>query len=310
MSDPVTPVFVIHGVGIRGVERYDGLVAKMQQGLGDKYELIPVYWGDLGASNEHLEKLIGQHPERSGSWMDWFADTRDYVAHVTEDYTKTWLHKGKGDRDIARGKYRAGKRRRAPIKQRIKGFAHDRFRGIRMRLTEWCVPYAADVLVYQSAGHREVIQGRFREIIAEKMGPQAGTKDHPITVIAHSLGGVIAFDMAVRQDNPLHYRQLITLGSQSSFLHIMDPRPGLAPFDGEPVVLPDTIKAWNNIWDDYDVIAYGVHDIFRLANGRPPKDKHIRCYRNRLQAAMLMRAHLGYWVQPVAHKAIRIALAR
>jgi len=302
------PVFVIHGVGIRGVQRYDTWVASLQAGLGDDYELIPIYWGDLGASGEHLDVLVGQHPERSDSWMNWFADARDYVSHVTEDYTKTWVHKSKGEHDAARGKYREGKRRRDPIKQRIKGFAHDRFRGIRMRLTEWCVPYAADVLVYQSVRRRQVIQARVREVITEKMGPEAGTAAQPIHLIAHSLGGVIAFDLGVDEENPLYYQKLITLGSQPAFLHVMDPRPGIDEYHGEPVRLPATFGGWHNIWDDYDVIAYGVRDIFMLADGRPPIDEHIRCYRNRFQAAALMKAHLGYWVSPVAHKVIKRAL--
>ena len=77
----------------------------------------------------------------------------------------------------------------------------------------------------------------------ERDDPGLGRVGPPIQLhIAHSLGGVIAVDMATAVV-PLWTSTLVTFGSQSSLFLFSDPRGGqLAPFSGDDLVqLPASI---------------------------------------------------------------------
>jgi hypothetical protein len=135
------------------------------------------------------------------------------------------------------------------------------------RLTE----VLGDVLVYQR--HRAEIQARVRVVI-DAVDPGLGRDaDHPIDVVAHSLGGVIAVDMAT-DDEPLWIRQLVTFGSQAPFFHVCDPRGGeLKPYGGTGLVsLPPSLAAWTNLWEPMDVVAFIAAKVFQLPDGSSPRD--------------------------------------
>jgi len=59
------PVLVIHGIGVRDPGKFFRSVDSLDDALGDRHELIPVFWGDLGAGDEHLGKVIARYPDRS-----------------------------------------------------------------------------------------------------------------------------------------------------------------------------------------------------------------------------------------------------
>lgn len=54
----MTSVFVIHGVHNRDEERFKGIVASLQTHVRDDLELVPVFWGHLGAKSQHLDQVI------------------------------------------------------------------------------------------------------------------------------------------------------------------------------------------------------------------------------------------------------------
>ena len=146
-----------------------------------------------------------------------------------------------------------------------------------------------DVLVYQR--RREEIQARVREVIAD-VDPALGRgADHPVDVVAHSLGGVIAVDMATA-DEPLWIRTLVTFGSQSPFFHVCDPRGGeLKPFDGTDLVqLPPSLAAWTNLWEPLDVVAFIAAKIFQLPDGSSPTDRAVPHL-----ASSGLWTHSAYW---------------
>lgn len=153
------------------------------------------------------------------------------------------------------------------------------------RLTE----VLGDVLVYQR--HRDEIQARVREAIAEVDPALGRDADHPVDVVAHSLGGVIAVDMATAEE-PLWIRQLVTFGSQSPFFHVCDPRGGvLKPFDGTvPVRLPSSLAAWTNLWEPLDVVAFVAAKIFRMHDGTSPIDRAVPHL-----ASSGLWTHSAYW---------------
>lgn len=152
-----------------------------------------------------------------------------------------------------------------------------------------------DVLVYQR--HRQEIQARVHAMIAEVDPALGRDAEHPVDVVAHSLGGVIAVDMATT-DEPLWIRTLVTFGSQSPFFHVCDPRGGeLKPYDGTGLVqLPPSLAAWTNLWEPLDVVAFIAARIFQLHDGSSPIDRAVPHL-----ASSGLWTHSAYWdLAPVA----------
>lgn len=162
--------------------------------------------------------------------------------------------------------------------------------------------FLGDVLVYQR--HRERIHDRVWSAI-RAAGAALGSAHEPVAVLAHSLGGVISFDMATMADGPLHVSKLLTFGSQSPLFHLMDPRAGvLASYAGAPVVLPATIGRWLNLWEPLDPLAFIAARVFVLASGQAPEDRataHLASYG--------LWTHSSYWQADDVARAARDLLA-
>ena len=123
-------------------------------------------------------------------------------------------------------------------------------------------------------------------------------------VVGHSLGGVIAVDIATKE-TPLWTSALVTFGSQSPFFHVCDPRGGqLVPFrEGQLVQLPASLRSWTNLWEPMDPLAFIAAKVFRMHDGSVPVDVEVP----HLVSSGLW-THSAYWqLQPVA-EAIQQAL--
>lgn len=303
------PVVVVHGIAIRNSDKFRRSVHALAGALGPGYELIPVFWGDLGAKGEHLQRVIARYPERSGGMRSMMADS--FAGSVASGLGRTmsWVSRRRGRYETAAQiKQQAGELK-ADLKGRVRGYVNDKFQDMRGALTYATLPFLADVMTYQSHGHRAVVHGRVREVITRELGAEYGTAAKPLTMIAHSLGGVIGFDMATAETDPLHLENFVTLGSQPGFFHLLDPRSGsVAAYDGQPVTLGPNLKRWTNIWDEYDVLAFGVSEIFCLHDGRLPTDRPVRCYRDAVRGAALLQSHLGYFTRRSSVAAITEAL--
>lgn len=155
--------------------------------------------------------------------------------------------------------------------------------------------FLGDVLVYQR--HQREIHDRIRDTI-DQVDPGLGrSPDRPVRIIGHSLGGVIAVDMATA-DTPLWTRCLVTFGSQSPFFHVCDPRGGqLKPYaNGALVQLPPSLASWTNLWEPLDLLAFIAARVFRLHDGSAPRDVSI----GHLVSSGLW-THSAYWdLQQVA----------
>jgi len=304
------PVLVIHGIGVRDPGKYFKSVDTLDDALGDRYELIPVFWGDLGAGDEYLDQVIARHPDRSGGMRSMVADSLAGSVTTRLGKTLSWVSRKRGDEAAAAQIREQALRLGDDMKGRVRGYVNGKFQDMRGALTAALMPFLADVIVYQSHGQRAVIHQRIREVIDKELGPEYGSEAKPLTVIAHSLGGVISFDMATAETSPLHIGRFITLGSQPAFFHMLDPRSGGVPaFEGEPVTLPATIGRWTNIWDELDVLAFGVSEVFRLHDGSRPLDQPVRCYRDPVRGAALLPSHLGYFTRKASIQAIGEAMA-
>ncbi|MDQ5824586.1 MAG: hypothetical protein M3441_10315 [Chloroflexota bacterium] len=153
-----------------------------------------------------------------------------------------------------------------------------------------------DVLIYRTESWREQIQ----QLMAEKLDRYAGTED-AVTVIAHSLGSVVAFETIydnVRNNTKwtaanFKPSNLFTMGSPLALATLdMDrrigshnPPPGSQALPHAEVVLDEGV--WYNFLDAQDLIAYPLEVLFQD--------------RFKLQDIVVQtganpgKAHTGYW---------------
>jgi hypothetical protein len=152
--------------------------------------------------------------------------------------------------------------------------------------------------LYKNSEVHDLIRNRI-----EEAAPGAGTEENPIGAIAHSLGGVILFDMAVSENNPLHIKNFLTFGSQAPFFHaISDRSPRLAEFTGTPVALPPTLTGrWTNLWEPLDLLAFVAAKVFRLAD--PPYEPDDRMVAHIRESGLW--THSAYWDLPEFDTAIK-----
>jgi hypothetical protein len=174
---------------------------------------------------------------------------------------------------------------------------------IRRKAAPGFASFVGDVFVYQA--HRAEIHERVRSALRAADG-DLGTEERPVAVLGHSLGGVIAFDLAVAGEPRLHTRPLITFGSQSPFFHVIDPRGGdLTRFmPPDPLPLPPTIPRWINLWEPLDPLAFVAAKVFRLASGKAPTDLEVRHL-----ASYGLWTHSAYWRSDDLLRAARDELA-
>jgi hypothetical protein len=147
---------------------------------------------------------------------------------------------------------------------------------VRSGLLPFLAAGIGDAFVYQR--HVDEVQARLQRQLAKarEVDPAYGTEQRPIDVIAHSLGGLIAFDAAVSpalQPN-LRIRHLITFGTQVSAFHVFDHLgrglPAYVP--PTPVDVPAVIGTWTNLWEPMDPLAFRMSKVFRLADGEIDED--------------------------------------
>ena len=143
-----------------------------------------------------------------------------------------------------------------------------RYRG---DLTEVIVPFIGDILLYQARGAeiREFVAGAIRNSSA------------PVTVVAHSLGGIACVDLFAMPGAP-KINHLVTFGSQSPLFHEIGALQSL----GANQPLPATFPQWLNVYDRNDMLSYvagrlfkGVKE-FESASGKPFPDSHSDYFGN------------------------------
>lgn len=165
-----------------------------------------------------------------------------------------------------------------------------------------------DIVAYHQ--RRGEIHRRLFEAL-DAHAPGFGTSQQPITVMAHSLGGLATFDAALGSDvlvdgvpRQLHVKRWITFGSQPAFFHVLAPRHGIVPYaPGKLVSLPASIGPWTNLWHPLDVLAFAASSVFRLADGSEPLDVRVDSSASEIVDSKGWM-HSAYWESPRLQEAL------
>jgi pimeloyl-ACP methyl ester carboxylesterase len=110
----------------------------------------------------------------------------------------------------------------------------------------------SDILLYQARGDaiRTFVRTRIREL------------PEPVVLLAHSLGGIIAFDLlaADRAAELARVRMLVTVGSQVPLLYELGALPSGLSY---PSPLPAHFRPpWINVYDQRDLLAFTGGELF------------------------------------------------
>ncbi|MET9385898.1 hypothetical protein ABZY09_33765 [Streptomyces sp. NPDC002928] len=149
----------------------------------------------------------------------------------------------------------------------------------RRALTQAAHPAAGDVLRYLCRG--EPVRADLRALVAGL--------EPPVTLIGHSLGGVIALDTLVTTALP-QVRLLVTVGSQGPFLYESGSLPSLT----HPEPLPCHVPDWLNLYDPRDLLSY-------LGAGLFPGRVSDAVVDNRQP---FPAAHSAYWTNPDVYRLV------
>lgn len=141
----------------------------------------------------------------------------------------------------------------------------------RYGLSSAIAPAIGDILLYQAHGEQ------IRALIREKIESAPG----PVTLVAHSLGGIACVDL-LALPNPPKVHRLVTVGSQAPLLYEIGALKSLKP--KQP--LPDGFPSWLNIYDRNDMLSYvggrlfaAVRDV-EVESGQPFPDSHSAYFAN------------------------------
>jgi pimeloyl-ACP methyl ester carboxylesterase len=147
------------------------------------------------------------------------------------------------------------------------------------------------VIVYQARPRpiRDYIRGVVEKAsAAAKARGESGT----VTVVAHSLGGIAAFDALIEKPDPT-VRRLITVGSQVPLLYELDAlstlplrRDRSGAVIATPHELPNDFPKWLNVYDPRDFLSYRAEPVFGEVSVHDIEVDN---------ALPFPEAHSGYW---------------
>jgi hypothetical protein len=127
-----------------------------------------------------------------------------------------------------------------------------------------------DIVAYRDPANGAAIR---RRVLDRARAGGVDTRE-PITIVAHSLGGLVVLDMLLAGD--LRARRLVTAGSQPAMFHVLHRLGTLAAYaPGRSTPLPPAIASWVNLWHPMDPLAFVAAPVFSLANGELPRDVRI-----------------------------------
>ncbi len=295
------PLIVIHGVATRDRDLFGKEVAALEKSLESPHRLIPVFWGDLARPAEAVDDVL--------PYLGWLSEPKLQFARAAgENHAQDFLGNlgnalARRDLESVSSMLSEGWRRYGGLSRHaMVGAVYSLFREHYLAAS---AEFMGDVLFYQS--RQQEIQARIWESIMRE-APGYGLPEKPIGAIAHSLGGVMLFDLAVSGHPALHLKHLFTCGSQIPFFHVIGcSPPEIGPYvRGCKTLLSANIGKWTNFYVPLDLWAFLAEPVFQLHDGDPPKD--IEVYGGDKEDRFFRHAAEHYWNHPVVIEEIRKGL--
>lgn len=321
VTDPRRPVLVVHGAAVRDREAFEADVARLAAAVGGDRPFIPVFWGDLARPAEAIDEVLPylgwlQSDEAAAvdeteietmleTTLDVSLDDEQEKAPDDEDDSLVTRLRGSRLRLTPEGenlfeRIGANWRKQSEVaRRRVLGRV---YRAVRDQYLTMAAHFAGDIILYQ---RRQVaIQARVWETLVRE-APGYGIAEAPVSVITHSLGGSVAFDIAVDGHPRLHVDQLITCACTAPYFHVIGCSPLSLPHHvpGEAVTLPSSIGSWTNFFLPLDPWGYLTAPVFRLADGSAPVD--IEVHTGDREDRIMRHGAAHYWNHPLVIGAIR-----
>jgi hypothetical protein len=326
------PVLVVHGAAVRDRAAFEAEVARLAASVGGDRPFIPVFWGDLARPAEAIDEVL--------PYLGWLATAPadpDEVALETmleetldeavddvddvDDPDDPVDGAAQGGSESLLGRLRSRRLRFTPEGERLlerlganwrrQSAAARRqviarvYRAVRDQYLSMAAHFAGDIILYQ---HRQAaIHARVWETLIRE-APGWGVEGAPVSVVSHSLGGSVVFDMAIDGHPRLVVDEWISCACTAPYFHVIGCSPAsLAPHvSGEQVVLPASIGCWTNFFVPLDPWGYLASPVFRLADGAAPVDIEVRTGDRRDRVMRHGAAH--YWSHPLVVDTIRARL--
>jgi hypothetical protein len=168
---------------------------------------------------------------------------------------------------------------KAQLSELVISQATDHLKRKRGVISDLSYPAVADLLLYQARGQkiRDLIQSYIEEA------------EHPIVLLAHSLGGIACVDLLVKEQLD-KVKLLVTVGSQAPYFYEVNALQSLE--FGQP--LPEYFPEWLNIYDLKDFLSFIGGNVF------PNKVQDILVDNQQ----PFPRSHGAYWSNKATWKAI------
>jgi hypothetical protein len=140
---------------------------------------------------------------------------------------------------------------------------------LRKKLNAEVTRFAGDAFTYLARRGTKDAPGPIVTTVLQalrKADSERSTGDETLTVIAHSFGGEIMYDILTHFAPELRVDCLVTVGSQVGLFEEMKlyvaSRPDLPPDAPHGrVALPGSVKRWLNVFDTNDVLSYRLEPV-------------------------------------------------
>jgi hypothetical protein len=160
--------------------------------------------------------------------------------------------------------------------------------------------FFGDVFMYLNGRGDQAAPGEIpsRILAAVDQAIAAAPANEPLVIMAHSLGGVISFDLLTHFRPALKVDLFITVGSQVPHFEEMklyrESQPGIPSVATPRAPKPANLKHWINVFDEVDIFSYSCKKIFA--------DVQDFAYDTQ---TYVIKAHGAYFEQPRFYDRIR-----
>lgn len=321
----LAPVLVVHGAAVRDRDNFAAEVARLAAAVGVERRFVPVFWGDLARPAEAVERVLPYAAWSAGGRADagddaeagGFLDDGQQMDDASQDAAvDAAVDEAFGAGDDSSAAERAFARVRRIWSERDLDAMVERFgenwrrqsgaarrrvlaglyRAVRAQYLATAANFAGDVILYQR--RQAEIHARVWETLMRE-APGWGLAETPLSVVTHSLGGSVAFDLAVGGHPQLHIDQLVSCGCTAPYFHAIGcSPPSLAMYDTEQhAVLGPSIRSWTNFFVPLDPWGYIAEPVFRLHDGSAPVD--VELHAGEREDKIMRHRASHYWRHPM-----------